>query len=419
MNIQLEFFINGLHIKQEDLFRNELYVKGITFQDRVTGEADQLDIEIIDPNGRWKAGLLPEKNDEFQVVIKGDGGQKFTSPSVWIDQVQWPDSATGISICRLSGLSLLYEKDSNIRKKRSEYYENTTLRTVVSGIAQRNGYTLTWLGTDIQLNPMDQTRESDYAFLQRLAKEQGAFIKFLKKGLIFATATDDLTFETNGNEVTATTGSGSRFVEIPLDQILDREFFLKANTKTKETYETLDVFNKKLNRTLGDFSNNLDLGSASGAALKTGREKGAQGVVTNAILGDTTCRFTYFVTPDGPRAGELLAGTVVYFTDAGKLVGTYRIKDAAQNLDPSNGWTVQGDLERITSKEISPPTSRQKYNKRKRQRQDKSLQGQDVTYYRSGAVEELERQRRNIGAVDGSARTNSLYRQAGASPTDI
>jgi phage protein D len=74
---------------------------------------------------------------------------------------------------------------AQLKVKRSQSYENTSLKKIAHIIAKRNGLLLSSDLDDIYLLHVEQTRESDLSFLHRLCKEYNALFAIKNQTLVF------------------------------------------------------------------------------------------------------------------------------------------------------------------------------------------------------------------------------------------
>jgi phage protein D len=362
MQPKFTLWYNRTRIPFEKLGENSFYIESIDYTDRRNGEADELDIELYDRNDVFKNQLFPVAGDIIKIVFEF-GKNRIKTPEFFLDSYEFDIEKKTV---RLRGLSYLYEKDSNIRKKRNVKYASTGLRTIVSSIAQRNNYKLIWFGSDFNIDFLWQKRKSDYKLLKELSKEYGAFFKIHNKNLVWSLATDNYTFEVVNGEVLATTGSATRYLDMPKDMFSTLNIVLEANKKSKAQFETLDVFNNKLNKTIGKKSDKLDLGPLSTEELniRTNKDNVAKGsVVSDNIKGNLKVRGVVPIWEKMPvLAQNLQSGAIIFIPDQGKLKGTYVIDSNTESFSASSGWVKSIDCIRLTSEDIPKPTNITKYN---------------------------------------------------------
>jgi hypothetical protein len=347
----------------EDLYDSDFIIESIDYTDRRNGDADDLEIVLSTKQGKWYNSLLPMEGDNVKVeFIQGDN--KLLTPEFFVDGIEWDKTNNS---CKLSSLSYLYKKHSTIRKRQNNYYENTTIRNIIQSIAQRNNYKLLWFGSDVNVTEVYQKKQSDYNFLKQLAKENGAFFKFINKNLIWGIATDNYTFEQKGDEIIAQKSSGEKYIELNSSLFSSLNFSLQANKKTSTTWETIDIFDKKVNKIMGKKSSDFELGevSADQINVKTSiQNKGKGSVVEDFLKGNLKFSGTIPVSNlKEINAVEIQSGSIVFLTDMYKLNGTYVIEVATHTMTASQGWTINIDAVRLTSKDLVKPSATKKYNR--------------------------------------------------------
>ncbi|GAA3588759.1 phage late control D family protein [Gibbsiella greigii] len=140
-------------------------------------EADQLDIELDDSDGRM---VMPERNAVLTVSLGWKGSPLTPKGQFTVDEVEHrgaPDTLT------LRARSADFRGSLNTRRDNS--YHDTTLGDIVQQVAARNDLKAL-LGTRLAAIPIshiDQTQETDAAFLTRLASLNGA-VAMIKSGCL-------------------------------------------------------------------------------------------------------------------------------------------------------------------------------------------------------------------------------------------
>lgn len=140
--------------------------------------ADQLDITLSDHDGQL---ALPPRNAVLRVWLGWDDGDLVDMGSFTIDELEHsgaPDVVT------LRGRSA--DLRSDLRQQREQSYHDTTLGAIVDQLAGRHRLTprchASLAGQAV--DHIDQTSESDIAFLTRLGKRYDA-VATIKVGMLF------------------------------------------------------------------------------------------------------------------------------------------------------------------------------------------------------------------------------------------
>jgi len=175
--------LNGADITQN--FSDRLI--GLTMTDNRGFEADQLDIELDDTDGLVE---LPPRGAKLTLWLGWQGSALVNKGSFTVDEIEHrgaPDTLT------IRGRSADFRGTLNSRREQS--WHDTTLGVIVETIAQRNKLTASVADTlkAITIPHIDQTQESDTAFLSRLAERNGASVSVKSGKLLFLKAGSAMT----------------------------------------------------------------------------------------------------------------------------------------------------------------------------------------------------------------------------------
>ena len=142
-------------------------------------EADQLDIELDDADGLMR---MPPRGAVLSVFMGWKGQALFHKGEFTVDEVEHrgaPDTLT------LRARSADYRGSLNSRRENS--YHDTTLEAIVSAVAARNSLEPAVAESlkDVKVSHIDQTQETDAAFITRLAELNGGVVAIKAGKLIF------------------------------------------------------------------------------------------------------------------------------------------------------------------------------------------------------------------------------------------
>jgi len=142
-------------------------------------EADQLDIELDDADGLMK---MPPRGAVLSVFLGWKGQALFHKGEFTVDEVEHrgaPDTLT------LRARSADYRGSLNSRRDNS--YHDTTLEAIVSAVAARNSLEPAVAESlkGVKVSHIDQTQETDAAFITRLAELNGGVVAIKAGKLIF------------------------------------------------------------------------------------------------------------------------------------------------------------------------------------------------------------------------------------------
>lgn len=142
-------------------------------------EADQLDIELDDADGLMQ---MPPRGAVLSVFLGWKGQALFHKGEFTVDEVEHrgaPDTLT------LRARSADYRGSLNSRRDNS--YHDTTLEAIVSAVAARNSLQPAVAESlkGVKVSHIDQTQETDAAFITRLAELNGGVVAIKAGKLIF------------------------------------------------------------------------------------------------------------------------------------------------------------------------------------------------------------------------------------------
>jgi phage protein D len=199
---------------------------GLTMTDNRGFEADQLDIALDDTDGLVE---LPPRGASLTLWLGWQGSALVNKGSFTVDEIEHrgaPDTLT------IRGRSADFRGSLNSRREQS--WHDTTLGVIVETIAQRNKLTTSVADAlkAIAIPHIDQTQESDAAFLSRLAERNGASVSVKGGKLLFLKAGSAMT--ASGKpipQMTVERGDGDRHQFA----IADREAYTGVTAKWLHT----------------------------------------------------------------------------------------------------------------------------------------------------------------------------------------
>ncbi len=154
----------------------------LTMTDKRGLEADQLDIQLDDSDGLLD---LPARGATLSLWLGWEGTPLEPKGNFTIDTIEFrgaPDTLT------IRGCSADFRGKLNVRREQS--WHDTTIGAIVNTIAQRNRLTASVAAdlSSIAISHIDQSQETDAAFLTRLAERNGAFVSIKAGKVIFMKA---------------------------------------------------------------------------------------------------------------------------------------------------------------------------------------------------------------------------------------
>lgn len=150
-----------------------------SFTDNATGKADEVQIELHDREGHWNSDWKPKKGMAVtaSLTVKDwfGHGQDATLPcgTYKIDELEFKGPPDKVSIKAVSSALTTGLRD----EARTKAWESHSLKGVAEEIAAQHGLTLIYQGDAHKFGRQDQRKESDLAFLNRLATERAMHCK--------------------------------------------------------------------------------------------------------------------------------------------------------------------------------------------------------------------------------------------------
>ncbi|MDA5495757.1 phage late control D family protein [Yersinia intermedia] len=151
----------------------------LTLTDNRGFEADQLDIELDDSDGKL---VLPRRGAKIAVALGWQGAALIGKGIFTVDEIEHSGAPDRLTI---RARSADFRETLNIRRDQS--YHKTTIGGIIKIIAERNKLTptLNKAISDLTVEHIDQTNESDGNFITRLAKQYGAIAAVKNGNLLF------------------------------------------------------------------------------------------------------------------------------------------------------------------------------------------------------------------------------------------
>lgn len=162
------------------------FIKSFSYNDVMSGEADDVSITLEDRDELWEGDWLPDKGALLTMSIittnwEHDGQEEFKLGEFEVDDIALsgpPHEATikAISVPNNNELR-------GINKTRA--WEKTKLSVIAKDIADDASMTLLYdTDTDTDIERAEQTDQSDLSFLLKLCKDSGLALKIADKKII-------------------------------------------------------------------------------------------------------------------------------------------------------------------------------------------------------------------------------------------
>lgn len=159
------------------------YLISATYTDN-TGQADDLNISLEDSEKLWQESWFPSKGDIVRVSIETNHeGEKRTlnCGTFAVDDVSLGGPPDVVTIKAISSLVT----GSMKKEKKSQGFENTTLKNIAAVLAAEHGLTSFYqVSTAISYDRVDQREESDLSLLKRLCDDNDLELKISDEKII-------------------------------------------------------------------------------------------------------------------------------------------------------------------------------------------------------------------------------------------
>ncbi|EPC5390589.1 phage late control D family protein [Serratia liquefaciens] len=170
----------SLSLQEKDITQNiRKRLITLSLTDNRGFEADQLDIELDDSDGLM---VMPQRNAVLALSLGWKGAALTPKGLFTVDEVEHHGAPDTLTIRARSA-----DFRGSLNTRRDESYHDTTLSHIVQKVAARNQLKASLaagLGT-IKVSHIDQTQETDAAFLTRLASLNGAVAVVKNGSLLF------------------------------------------------------------------------------------------------------------------------------------------------------------------------------------------------------------------------------------------
>lgn len=170
----------SLSLQEKDITQNiRKRLISLSLTDNRGFEADQLDIELDDSDGLM---VMPQRNAVLALSLGWKGAALTPKGLFTVDEVEHRGAPDTLTIRARSA-----DFRGALNTRRDESYHDTTLSHIVQKVAARNALKATLAAgfSTIKVSHIDQTQETDAAFLTRLASLNGAVAVVKNGSLLF------------------------------------------------------------------------------------------------------------------------------------------------------------------------------------------------------------------------------------------
>lgn len=305
------------------------YLKAFSYNDVMSGEADDISITLEDRKELWKSDWLPEKGAMLKAAInvtENNTKKQLDLGQFEIDEIESSGPPEEVKIKAVS-----VPNNSKLRgEAKNKSWEKTSLSVIAKDIAASSGMKLFY---DTKENPkydrVEQTEQSDLSFLTKLCNDAGLALKINDMQIIIF---DEEKYEQQ--EAIATIEKGkSRLISYNIKSSL-KEVYATCHVKYQETKQkkkiesTYKVEGKK-GKTLEINEEVKSIGEAEKLAKKKLREKNKDEIT---------------VTLNVPGNIIYAAGLTLTLKSFGAFDGKYIITKVSHSI--GSGYTASLELRR-------------------------------------------------------------------------
>ncbi|EHN2923940.1 phage protein D [Salmonella enterica] len=167
---------------QKDITHDvSVYVTSVTYTDKLSGESDEIQVDLEDSEGRWRDAWYPGKGDTLTLYMGCAGENLRECGTFSVDEIELSGPPDNVS---LRGLAT--SVTAALRTKNSRGFENSTLAAIAQRIAGKHHLQLQGQIEPLTLDRVTQYDETDLAFLKRLAGDYGYMVKVTHTHIIFS-----------------------------------------------------------------------------------------------------------------------------------------------------------------------------------------------------------------------------------------
>lgn len=310
------------------------YLINFSYTDHASGKADDLQITLEDRQGLWQSDWMPERGATVQASITVENwnreGQVGTLPlgTFEIDEIESQGPPETVTIKAVS----VPESASLRGEDKTRAWERTKLSRIARDIAGKAGLKLLYeADEDPEYDRVEQTEQSDLAFLLKLCEDAGLSLKVTGKQIVIF---DDSKYEQMPPVMTITRGSSdviSYDASISIRNVYSAaRVQYKGGKKKKEIVYTYQPPNAPKTGKVLVINERVDsIAQAERLAKKRLRQKNKEEYrFSLTMLGNIT----------------LVAGVTVTIKGWGKHDGKYFVEKATHE---GPGYTVKLELRRV------------------------------------------------------------------------
>ena len=310
------------------------YMLSITYRDKTHGESDEIEIELEDVDALWQNNWYPEKGAKLTVQIG-----RLKCGVFEIDEIEIKGPPTTVNIRGMAtGIT------GSLRTKKSDAHENKTLKQIAEKIATKNNLIVLGEIPDITIGRVTQNKETDLAFLKRVA---GTY------GIVFSVRDEVITFTSVYTLEKRASSFSLDITDLATYSLKDKADGVKksksvhGSAKANEKIEAdkqYSEWQKEEGYKYPDTESGDEEVDYSYSENKQQSEAKAKAVMHLSA----TNQFEGNIEISNPEFYDLaVAGNNFNLAGIGKLSGKYNIKTSSHKLDKGGGRVVECEIKRL------------------------------------------------------------------------
>lgn len=363
---------NGKNIT-DDITR---YLVDLSVTDVLSGESDEVSIQLEDSEGRWRGPWYPTKKDKITVSL-GYDDELFEFGTFEVDEIEHSGPPDKVDLRAIAaGIS------KQMRTNKSVAHEGKTLKGIAQAVAESNGLELMGEIRDISIRRVTQNRETDLAFLKRTADMYGYVFTVRDSKVVFSSIyeidSSDVVNEIDredlisysikdGSAGTKTKSTVTSYneddEEIVTSTTNGDEFSAGANYGIEPYAEELDpevesakqgviiflrsqgVSEEEITRR---FSVQQELAADSFEGKMTAYDTGAAEQLSAAALYNANShQIAASLVIQG--SAKVMAGVTIMLTGMGRVSGKYTVGKVKHSISKGGGYTCDIDAHKVGS----------------------------------------------------------------------
>lgn len=332
------------------------HIKSITYTDKVSGESDELQLQLEDKDLKWQNEWYPEKGSKLSAVIGFNDGHVINCGDFIIDEIEGEGGGTDPDSITIKALSTPLNKKT--KTKRCHAHENKTLPEIVNTIAAKNGYRVIGNIEPILIARVSQYREGDFTFLHRLASEYGYAFSIKGDAMVFESV---FSLEGRSKSFTVDKTDCMRF------NWKDKSFatYNNANVKShnpnaNRVVQSNYTVEQQANKAGIEFSY-LKEGETLNIRNKAESEQQANAKTKAALHKANSLQQT--MNLELPGNVLILAGNNGELSGFGKLSGIWHVLTSTHTIAKDSGYICSAELKRVIPASVSGSKTKPKVNK--------------------------------------------------------